>query len=215
MMKNNTIAIWSIVLICVSMFLLSQFSKTYYKSNLSEWLSTAPIFFLSKAQLEFNRHHIYDATEMLQKATHAMQSIERYSTPDANSYVDKSIFELQKLTVLISQENISETELNQAYFRCINSVAYAELRISEKEFLEGQYLKPLGLMNTVLILLNKSITYIKDENSAYLLKEKSIIKHVHHLIDQIEKTGKLDAVDYEKVNQEIRDLLDSFELEYY
>lgn len=207
-MEDRNTALTSIAVILVSFLALGIFTVNQSKENISDWLTRAPITFLSKAQYELNKNHDYSSKDNLFNAIHSMQSIERYTSDEVKVYVDLAISELYELLEIMEYKHLSTSDINHAYFDAINAVAYAELRISEHEFEIGKEKHSLKLMSTVLVLLNKSLAYIPEDAKAAPI-EKSIIHHVRQMIDKIKATGKFSKKEFEQINQEIEGLLDA------
>ena len=205
-MNNKNTAVFSIIFLCASMYLLHISSSPYSESHLSNWLRTAPIYFVSKAQQSLNKQQPKEGVENIKNAIISMKSIERYSADEVKTYIDKSIFELNFISDQILHNKIDKSELNHAFYRAINTVAYAELRISKNEFAQGEVYQSLALMKTVQILLQRSLVY-SDSSDTLKEEELIIIEHVKILISEIEESGVLSEKEFILINTEIEELL--------
>ena len=205
-MKNISNGVWGILIVTVSIIALSFFTRNHSKDDINDWLTTAPIFFLSQAQYELNAKNKYTCRENLYNAINSMKSLERYSSDDVKQYVDQSIFELYHLIEVSEYKNLNVSDSNLVIFHAINAVAYAELRISEDEFKNGKSEESLVLMKTVLVLLNQSINYIELSDISEL-EEISIISHVEKMVNKIKLDGHISDKEFDTINLEIEAVL--------
>jgi hypothetical protein len=205
-MKSKNIAIFSLIFILVSTYLLYEGSRLHTSTHLSDWLRSAPIYFISKAQQSLNRQQSADGVAHIKNAVTSIKSIERYTAPDVKKHMDRAIFELDYLSDQLLHGQANEITLNHVFFGAINAVAYAELRISEKELELGGAHQALAHMKTVQILLQRSL-YYADTTRPIKNEELKIISHVKSLISEIEKSGTVSEQEFTQINSEIEALL--------
>ncbi|MFY0625545.1 MAG: hypothetical protein JXR07_04580 [Reichenbachiella sp.] len=207
-MKNGRAAIVSILIIGTSVLLLSLYDNYHSKYNLTPWLSTSPVYFLNKAESELRKKHLFNAKSYIEKAIYCMHTIDEYALGESKEYVDVSVNRLKNLIVKIDQRMSPQEELQYAYFQAVNTVAYSELIISEKEFQIGKRHESLKLLKTVLSLLNDSMEY-QISSSDVKSAELRIIEQVSELITHLEQRKVLDANQCDIVKVELQNLLNT------
>lgn len=203
--KLNNTAIWGIIITILSVAILTYINHLSGKNHIDLWTSKSPIRFISQAQKKLNEHKPYDCIVDLQRAVKVLKSIEGYGDSTSNRYLENSIEDLVTVISEIDEKDISLEDMNIAIFEALNAVAYADLKMAEKDMKRGEYEKALVLLKTTRLAVLRSTRYIQPND---VMMEQKVISDLESVLDSLESTQHFDFAEIEQLNQEIEALLD-------
>ncbi|MEQ9285659.1 MAG: hypothetical protein RIG77_02050 [Cyclobacteriaceae bacterium] len=199
------IAVWGVVGVILSISLIAYLGQVKARKHIGEWTATSPIRFLSKAQQHLEDNKPYECIEDLKRAIKILKSIEYYGDSMVNTYLENSIGHLTGAIAAINTPEFSKEDLNLTIFEALNSVAYAELKISEQNLKNGNHEQAIFLLRTTLLALTRSTRFARP---MYLQKEHQLIADIESTLISMEHSPNFDESDFEKINTEFEKILE-------
>ncbi len=211
-MKNTqkNIAIWSIFDLCVAITVLVYLSSKGTEQHISDCFATSPAHSLYRAQKAINLDKIDLAEKEIFNAISDLKSVEAYSDLDVNVYLERAVEDLTKIESELLADDLNVEDLNIAFFETMNALAYADLKIAEKDLANGDKYKAIGLLKASVQILQSSLLYMDD---SLRNQENMIISQLSEAIDSLTDSPYVSAYDFRKINAEIEEILDKYHLE--
>lgn len=207
-MKNGRGAIGSILFIGFCVVVLSVYDKSYSNEHLTPWLSSSPLYYLKKAQIELDRDHMYNTKENLNSAIYCMESIGYYTSGEAKVYLEASVEDLYDLIERLENDKVSATQTQNVYFKVLSSIAFAEFIICEQEFKNGQYNNSLELMKVISSMLKESHANVGGVSSSIKTYEKEVSAQVSIMASSLIQSKKMDSTKCEQIKRTFIALLE-------
>lgn len=203
--KLNYTATWSVIGVIFSISILAYVNYLSGKNHIDLWTSKSPIRFLSQAHKKLNEDKPYECIVDLQSAVKIIRSIEGYGDSTSNRYLENSVNDLVTIISEIDEKEISLEDLNVAIFETLNAIAYADLKMAEKDIKSGDYEKALVLLKTTRLAVMRSTKYIQPQDT---VMEKKVILDLESVLDSLESSQHFDYSEIDQLNQEIEALLE-------
>jgi hypothetical protein len=145
----------------------------------------------------------------IKKAIESMQLVEKDMDSTSNAHIETAIADLEKLVDEFEKKDIDENHMQHAFATALNSLAFAQLRVSEKYMEEG--LEDDASAATKYAL--------KHLNSAMYFSEAAELQAEEHIFDMISELKELDDISDEELREkihlavlELNEVLDKAEL---
>ncbi|MGL1888018.1 MAG: hypothetical protein OCD76_16000 [Reichenbachiella sp.] len=178
-----------------------------HNSELTIEKAIAPVQYLSNARSAIVKLDYNGSIREMDAAISAMKVIEQYADSVSIDHIEKAIADLRNVEKEIRNDSLVIMDLNKAYFHALNSIAYANLIISEKNLDKGQKYKAMRFMNATFTEMIKSLEFTSDER--YKERENQVIDDVRNLLAEMKKNKhEKYAFDYDSINQEVEELID-------
>lgn len=200
-MGNNT-AIFSLILVAVCITILQLFNM-YHEKHMTIEKAVDPVNHLSNAYHHIINNNYNGSVREMDEAITAMEIIEGYSDSTAVQHIEDAIKDLKMVEDEIRADTLSMSDLNRAFFNALNSIAYANLTISEKNLDKGSHYKGMRLLNASFREMITSVKYADDSSKE---KEEKVITHVKDILEALKRSNFEATFNYDSLNKEVESL---------
>jgi len=202
-MGNVNNAISSLIIVGICLLLLHTYS-ILHSNELTIEKAVDPVHHLSNAYHAIVNDDYNRSVREMDEAIMAMKIIEPYADSIAVDHIEKAILDLTHVELEIKADSLNMQDLNHAFFNALNSIAYANLTISEKNLDNGEHYKAMRLLNASF---REMISSIKFADTLQRQQEDKVIKDVRHILSSLKKTNFESTFDYDSLNRELEELI--------
>ncbi|MFY0627892.1 MAG: hypothetical protein JXR07_16455 [Reichenbachiella sp.] len=165
----------------------------------------SPVLHLSNARQFILDSDIHESIREIDHAIMDMKIIEQYADSIAVIHIERAIEDLELVEVEIQNDSVIVSDLNNAYFNAINSIAFANLTIAESSLEKGEKYKAMRFMNATFSEMVGSLKYADDNTRQ---KENEVINEIKGILTELRRTDFQYEFDYDSLNQEMEELID-------
>lgn len=198
-------AVGSILYLMFSFAILFVYDR-YHHNGLTVEKAMLPVQHLTNARHAIIKENYPQSISSLDNAIAAMKVIESYADSSAIDHIEVAIRELKNVEVEIKNDSLVILDLNEAYFNALNSIAYANLTISEKNLEEGERYRAISFMNATFVEMVKSLKFATDERQKD--KENEVIDKVKTILSELKKAEYAYEFDADSLNKNVRSLIE-------
>ncbi|MBU2914424.1 hypothetical protein [Reichenbachiella agariperforans] len=196
---------FAFIFIGSTLFGLHIYDKNH-KVDLTIEQAMEPVQHLSNARQAIV-HEQFDRSIMeLDEAIIDMRRIEKIADSSASAYVEKAIADLALVEAEIRNDTILLDDLNHAFFNALNSIAYANLTISEQNLDKGDKYKAIRFMNATFKEMVSSLEFATSERDKE--KERKVIEDIKIILENMQKPGDQYNFNYDTLNREFEELIE-------
>lgn len=182
------------------------FYDRYHHDGLTVEKAMLPVQYLTNARHAIIKENYPLSINSLDKAIESMRVIETYADSSATSHIEVAIRELKNVEAEIKNDSLILMDLNKAYFDALNSIAYANLTISEKNIESGEKYRAISFMNATFVEMVKSLKFATDDRQKD--KENEVIDKVKKILTELQKSEYQYDFDADSLNKNVRDLIE-------
>ncbi|MEM7163801.1 MAG: hypothetical protein AAF487_15340, partial [Bacteroidota bacterium] len=188
----------------VSLFFLYLYDISH--DHLTVEKAMAPLHYLTDA-----RHHIINSEynssiRSLESAIRAMKIIEHHADSTADAHIEQAIEDLKLVEAEIKNDSVVVSDLNRAFFNALNSIAFANITISEASIEKGEKYRALNYMNASFSEMIGSLKFATDEEQRKL--ENKVINEIRQILSKMKDSDHAYRFNYNALNQEFEELID-------
>ena len=202
-MTEHKNIIFNLAFIGLSLLVLQVYSLLHGK-ELTMAKAVDPVHHLSNAYHAIVNDDYNKSLYEMEEAIMAMKIIERYSNTKAKNHIDDAIRELTHVEREIASDSLNMSDLNHAFFNALNSIAFANLTISEESLDKGEHYKAMRLLNASF---REMISSIKFADTLQREQEDKVIKNVRHILNKLVETNFEATFDYDSLNNALEELI--------
>lgn len=151
---------------------------------------------LESAKEDIAKQYLHVSEEHLNEAIAYLQNIEKSLDHESNSVIDEAIAGLQLVEQDIRSRIIYEDDLNIAFAKAMNALAFAHLVVCERELGAGELDDALRSLKAAINHMEHSMKYSSGE---LLETEEELVKELADLSSSGEITAQTIHKDVEKV----------------
>ena len=151
---------------------------------------------LESAKEDISKQYLHVSEEHLDRAIAYMQNIEESLGKESNRVIDEAIAGLQQVEEDIRNRVIYEDDLNIAFAKAMNALAFAHLVVCEEEISNDRLDKALRSLKAAIKHLEHSMKYSSGE---LLETEEELVKELADLSGSGDITVETVHKDAEKV----------------
>ncbi|PIB36377.1 hypothetical protein BFP72_13715 [Reichenbachiella sp. 5M10] len=193
-------------------FLLLSFAVLYlydknHKTDLTIEQAMEPVRHLTNARQAILSKMFDKSLNELDEAILDMRRIEQNADSTATSYIEQAIEDLALVESEIRNDTILLDDLNHAFFKALNSIAYANLIISEKNLDKGEKYKAIRFMNATFNEMVSSLKFATDERDK--AREKEVIEEIKVILAKIQLSDTQYQFDYDSLNRDVEELIEN------
>ncbi|MEQ8711927.1 MAG: hypothetical protein RIC80_02865 [Cyclobacteriaceae bacterium] len=151
---------------------------------------------LESAKEDISKQYLQVSEEHLDLAIAYLENIEQSLDNETNSVIDEAIAGLRVVEQDIRSKIIYEDDLNVAFAKAMNALAFAHLVVCEEELNEGELREALQSLKAAINHLEHSMKYSSGE---LLETEEALVKELADLSSSGDITVETVHKDVEKV----------------
>ena len=178
------------------MYLL-HFVGEFGKEQIEKDMSKETLYnLLESAKEAIGKQYLQVSEELLDRSIAYLQNIEQSLDKESNSVIDQAIAELQQVEEDIRNKVIYQDDLNVAFAKAMNALAFAHLVVCEEELNNDEPDKALESLKAAINHLEHSMQYSSGE---LLETEEALVKELADLSNSGDITVETVHNDVEKV----------------
>ncbi|MDH5608991.1 MAG: hypothetical protein OEY56_05890 [Cyclobacteriaceae bacterium] len=147
--------------------------------------ATRPDQFLENAYRDLKKHYFKTVLHDIDKAIESMRLIEMDLDKISEDALELAIKDLENIEMEIEKNIIDQEHINHAFTKAMNSLAYAQLRVSETLVEKGEE-------EHAKQALQFAIEHLQNATKFSDLYELEIEKHIYNSIDSLIENNILD-----------------------
>lgn len=179
---------------------------TYHEGHLTVERAMAPMQHLSNARHLIISSDYHGSIKEIDYAIMAMRIIEHGVDSVAAEHLETAIADLKLVEIEIRDDSVVVADLNKAFFNALNSIAYANLTISEESLENGEKYKAMSLMNASFAEMIRSLRFASSEKSIEL--ENKAIEDIKTVLQKLKDSDYTYQFSFDSLNREIEELIE-------
>ena len=184
-----------------------------HRNELTIERAVAPLEHLSNARHAINDRNVNKSIEEIDHAITAMRIIKKFADTTAAAHVSDAINDLKLVENEIENDSVVIADLNNAFFNALNSIALANLTISEANLAHGSKYKAMNLVNASFRELISSMKFANTEEQKK--QEEKVIADVRDFLQQLKDANYHDDLHneekllhkYDTLSEEVEELI--------
>ncbi|WP_109832252.1 hypothetical protein [Reichenbachiella versicolor] len=187
-----------------------------HKDVLTLERAVAPIEHLTNAHHAIEKERFQEGYKEIEKAIFGMKIIEKNADSTAMKFVDEAIEDLKLVEIEIKNDSVIMDDLNHAFFNALNSIAYANLRISENRLEHGQKFKAMNLLSISFREMLSSLEYATT--STQKKHEEKAVADVRKFLKDLKQADYIHDIDlqyhleYDTINDHVEETFEPMEV---
>lgn len=194
-----------ILFIGLSLTLLFIYGKLH-KPELTVAQAMEPVKHLSNARQGILQQKFEYSLEEIDEAIADIRFIEESADSTAIDFIEKAIEDLGLVEGEIRNDTIIMDDLDHAFFNALNSIAYANLIIAEKNLDKGEVYRAIQFMNATFKEMISSLQFATSTRDKE--REEQVINDIKSILSNLQKTGYEYRFSYDSINREIEELIE-------
>lgn len=177
-----------------------------HEGHLTVERAMAPMQHLSNARDAILNNNYNHSIKEIDEAIMDMKIIEHHADKSAADHIERAIESLKKVEDEIKNDSVVVRDLNRAFFNALNSIAYANVTISEVSLDKGEKYKAMGLMNASFAEMIRSLKYAEDDSAKRM--ENKVIGDIRTILQKLQDSNYAYRFNYDSLNKEIEELIE-------
>lgn len=141
-----------------------------------------PDMYIENAQRDLKRNFYKTSFKDIEKAIQSMRLIETDLDSISKIAVEDAIKDLEGIESAVKEDKAEQDAINRAFSKALNSLAYAQLRVSEQ-------LAEAGSTEEAIYALQYAISHLKNAMKYSYGPEKEIEREIYTAIDSLIENG--------------------------
>lgn len=180
------------------LWIISNFQKNYEFNNpTTSELAIRPDYMILNATHYFKEHQILTSIDFINKAINAMRIIESELDAESIEALEEAIEDLNLLKRKFENENLDGEHMKHAFFNALNSLAFAQIRISENYHAKGAIEKSSDALAYAMNHIENAMKFAEDED---MVME-------HHLYNAIDSLRNIKSISNDQLIRELDQLM--------
>jgi hypothetical protein len=195
-----------IIFIALSIGAIFIYDMTH-PSELTIEQAMEPVKHLTNARQAIKNKQFERSLRELDEAILDIRTIETSADSSATPYIERAIEDLALVKAEIKNDTIIIDDLDHAFFNSLNSIAYANLTISEKNLDKGEVYKAIRFMNATFKEMVSSLKFAHNERDK--AREEEVIKDIKSILTNLQRSGYEYRFSYDSLNREVEELIEN------
>ncbi|UXP34006.1 hypothetical protein N6H18_08615 [Reichenbachiella agarivorans] len=195
----------AVIVIGLSFLALFLYDLNHH-SDLTIERATSPIQHLANARQAILDRKFNTSIREMDAAIMDMKIIELSADSTATKFIERAIQDLKFVETEIQNDSISLQDLNHAYFNALNSIAYANLIISEKNLDKGERYEAMRFMNATIKEMVSSLNFAANERDKE--REKVVIDDIKDILSKMKDSEYEYRFNYDSINKEVQEMIE-------